>query len=250
VLRPSAPRHALELAVLLAGYLALTWGLLPSFRSPAALAAILLAVLAGGAWVTYLSPVVLHGDSPGDRGLGPRRTLWIRTDNLAPAAVRFASLAGAATLLLVAVGLARYPERLAALTPRRFLLELARYFPLALVQDLALVFVLVRLGALFATAGGKRPGVAPAVAAAALFALVHAPNAAMMVLAGLFVLGAGPAFLSRPNLAALVLCHAWSGAVLRSATGLCTRIGPFTATHDVWVTRELVRTLWGQVLIF
>lgn len=250
MLRPSAPRHALELTVLLVGYLGLTWGLLPSFRSPAALAAILLTVLAGAAWVAYLSPVLLHGDSAADRGLGPLRTLWVRTDNFAPATLRFASLGGAATLLLVSVGLARAPERLAALTPRRFLLELARYFPLALVQDLALVFVLLRLRTLVAAAGGRRPRAATAVAAAALFSLVHAPNPAMMVLAGLFVLGAGPTFLSRPNLAALVLCHAWSGAVLRSVTGLSTRIGPFTATHDVWVTRELVRTLWSQVLIF
>lgn len=239
MLKGSARRDALEVAVLLAGYLSFTWALLPRYRSPAALAAIFVLALSGMAWVAYLSPVLLHGDAAAERGLGSARTLWIRTDGFALSARRFALLSLLATLLLVSVGLARAPEQLVALTPHRFLLELARYVPLALVQDLALVFVLLRVRSLFAAAG-RRGRLAPAVTVAALFALVHAPNPAMMVLSGLFVLCAGPAFLARPNLAALVLCHAWSGAVLRTVTGLGTRIGPFAATPEVRVTRELL----------
>lgn len=240
MLTRSSGLGALELVALFAGYLAITWFLLPAFRSPPALVAIVLAAIAGGAWITFFSPLLVHGDAAADRGLGPRRTLWIRTDNLAQAARRFALLAAAGSVLLVALALVRTPERLAALNPGRFLLELARYLPLALVQDTALVFVLVRLDGLFPAGGTLRSRVGSTVAAAALFAFLHAPNPAMMALSGLFVLGAAAAFRSQPNLAALVLCHAWSGAVLRSVTGIRTRVGPFAAEPDVWVTRELL----------
>jgi hypothetical protein len=247
VLTRSRLLDAFEVAALLTGYLAFTWLLLPAFRSPVALAAIVLTAIAGAAWITFLSPLFVHCDDAASRGLGPRRTLWIRTDNLARAIPRFALLAAASSALLVALASFQASERLATLNPSRFVFELARYLPLALVQDLALVFVLVRLDGLFPAGGMLRPRVASTVAAAALFALVHAPNPAMMILSGLFVLGAAAAFRPHPNLAALVLCHAWSGAVLRSVTGIRTRVGPFAAEPDVWVTRGLLDAILASL---
>jgi hypothetical protein len=239
---------ALELAALFAGYVAFTWLLLPAYRAPSAVIAIVLASVAGGAWVVFVSPVLVHGDPAEERGLGPWRTLWVRTDNLARSARLFALLAAAASVLLVVLALARSPETLASLRPGRFLVELGWYLPLALVQDLALVFVLVRLGALFAGAGGIRAGLAATGTAAALFALVHVPNATMVALAASFALAAGTAFRSRPNFLALVLCHTWSGAALRCLTDLNTRVGPFASCPDVRVARDLTRVLREYLL--
>ena len=235
-----AAATALELATLVAGYLAFLWILLPAYRLPGAPAAIAVLAVAGGAWVCVVSPAVVHRDGLAARGLGPARRLWLRTDNLLPALRRMAPVAVAAALLLVAAGFVRPPEAATPASAARFLVLFARYVPFALVQDLALVFVLVRLEALAAAAGAPRPAHSGLAATAALFALVHAPNVAMMALGALFVVGAGAAFRSAPNLVVLVLCHAGAGAALRTLTGLSTRVGPFVERPDVWVTRELL----------
>jgi hypothetical protein len=239
VLRTPRARDVVELAALVAGYLGFTWLLLPAFRSPAALVAIVAVATAGGAWVAYVSPILVHGDSPETRGLGTRRTLWARVDNLGPAAVRFGLLAAGVTALLLALGLLTSPERLAAFAPERFLRELGRYVPLALAQGIALVFFLVRLDHLSGEGSGASRAALSTGTAALLFALIHAPNAAMVALSGLFALAAAAAFRSRPNLFALVLCHAWSGAVLRSVTDIPTRVGPFVSQPDVRPARAV-----------
>lgn len=235
---------ALELAALLGGYFAFTWLLLPAYRTPVAAVAIVLVSAVAATWVAVVSPVLVHGDANADRGLGSRSTFWVRTDNLAGAARLFALLAGAATTLLAVLALVHSPATLAALRPGRVLAELGWYLPLALVQDLAFVFVLVRLGALYAGGKGVRPGLASIGTAAALFALVHLPNAAMAALAALFAFAAGSAFRSRPNVLALVLCHAWSGAALRALTDLNTRVGPFASNPEYRVARDLTRAFF------
>ncbi len=233
----------LELAILAASYLAFLWLLLPRYRDPAAQATILALSAVGTAWVVAVSPRLLHRDAPEALGVGPGRTLWIRLDNLAPAALGLALVAAAGSSVLLCLGWLLWPSRLAAITVTGFLRQLGAYLPLALVQDISLAFALVRLDAMATAIGARRGREAVAGTAAALFALLHAPNVPVMALSGAFVLVAGRVFLTRPNLLALVLCHAWTGAVLRSATDLNTRVGPFATQPDVRVAREIAASL-------
>ena len=91
--------------------------------------------------------------------------------------------------------------------------ELLRYLPWALLQQyLLLVFVARRIDTVL-------PGRAPAVlACATLFALAHAPNTALMLLAFTGGLWWTWWFLQRRALLPVVIAHALAGAILQAIT--------------------------------
>lgn len=162
--------------------------------------------------IILLASPWLHGDSL--KRLGLRLdTFGAALGRLAPISILAAALAGAAGYFLMAID-----------PPDDPMVAVASYLAWAVAQQYALQgVVLLRL-----EDAGLR-GTAP-LAAAALFALVHAPNPGLMAFTFLGGLLWSVTFRRSPNLAAVAISHALLAVIVvstlpREATG-GLRIGP------------------------
>jgi hypothetical protein len=237
----------LEMTALLAGSLALLWLWAPRLdRSLWSALAYLLTASAVLAYVFWFSPVRLHRDLPAARGLGPRRTYFVRTDNLREALPVYALLAFAGTVLVLGLALWRDPNALALFTGLAFRVKLGFYLFSGLGQQLFFVgFFLPRMReALAPDPGGlsippARPRILICLGSALLFALFHFPNPPLMGFVLLFEFALCWVALSWPNLLLAVLCHAWLGTLLHRIALVPMRIGPFYWEPNLYVYRTL-----------
>ena len=232
-----------ELAFLTAAYFVGAWMVAPLIgRVPLAVEAMRMGVLAAAVYVAFISPVLIHGDTAAQRGVGTWRTLFVRTDNLAAAAGRFGlfTLAGAAAL--VALALIRQPDGLRHVRWDAFGMKLFAYCLFAPVQAYVMwSFMLPRFRRALADGEDSDDDrVWPAVLACALcFALFHAPNVPLMAISFVFAIASGRIYAATPNLFVASLSHALLGTILQQIFGLYTRVGWCFANPESYVIRNL-----------
>ena len=84
--RSKAGIVATELTVLMVLYFVISWVLVPHVKVPNTAFYTFVAMLIGMTfYYFYVSPILLHQDSLNTRGLGPKKRLFIRTDNFSEA---------------------------------------------------------------------------------------------------------------------------------------------------------------------
>lgn len=237
----------LEIAALLGGSLLMVWFWAPRLgEAPESIPGYTLVVLLALVYVAGVSPILIHHDPPGRRGLGPRRTLFVRTDNLRAALGHYLLLVIPGTLVLLGLALADDAAAAQRFVGRAFWLKLALYLFNALGQQLIFMgFFFVRLRELFG-ADLDAPGtptlktrVLVCGGTALLFTAYHVPNVPMMGFAAVFGFWLAWIFYARPNLLLAVLCHAWLGTLLNRVVLLPMRVGPFYWQPDRYVYRTL-----------
>lgn len=248
----------IELSLLVLTFLSAVW-ILPALLPRFTFAVIdIILIGCGLLYVTWVSPVFVHGDSLAERGLGSPSTWFVRTDNLRTAAGRFGllTLAGIVVLLLLAEW--RNPGWLGRADWRSWAVRLLFYSASACLQAVVFVgYLLVRMKRVVgpaarasgAGAGGNTTGrLTIAVLAAALFAVVHAPGLLLMLLTAGFALATAWISLRTPNVAAAAFCQAVLGLVVHRGLELPLRIGYFYTHPDFYVFREalpIVRRIIG-----
>jgi uncharacterized membrane protein YjdF len=241
---------AVEVVALPAICLSMTWMapwlvVLPGFVPVAQL--VLCAALA---YLLYLSPVRLHGDSLAERGLGSWRTLFVRTDNVAAAARRFGLLALAGTTGILLLAAVWNPGWLAKANWKAWGVRLTFYSLSASIQALVFVgFFLVRLQRVIrpsrATIGttvadDRRRRLLISVVAGLVFGAIHAPGIPLMALAAIFGFASAWICLRTPNVIVAAACHGLLGLLVHRILELPFRVGPFYNHPDVHVLRSLV----------
>jgi hypothetical protein len=249
-----APRErvlsAIELGVLIAGSLAALWlgpwlvagpGFVPAAR-------ILFCLVF--AYVTYLSPVWLHRDSLAERGVGSWRSGFVRTDNLRPAAARFAWLAAAGSLVILLAAAVWNPgwvERASwkAWAVRLFFYALSSSAQVAVFLGFGLVRLRKLLAASPSTAaaptGPSRQQVLLVAAVAALvFSGLHAPDPAAVALTAVFGFFGAWISVRTPNLFAAAACQTLLGLLVHRVLELHLQIGGFYYHPDIHPVRMVV----------
>ena len=229
------------------GSLLMVWLWAPHLEDdPGLIPGYLLVLLLAIVYVSGFSPILIHHDPPVLRGLGTRRTFFVRTDDLRSTLSAYGILAIAGTLVLLGLALNGDPAAPLRLLGRAFWLKLALYLFSALGQQLFFMgFFFVRLREIF----GAYPDT-PAKhlvltrflvcgGTALLIAAYHIPNPPMMVIVSIFGFGLAWIFYARPNLLLAVLCHAWLGTLLHRVVLLPMRVGPFYWMPDRYVYRTL-----------
>lgn len=188
----------------------------------------------GFLYATWISPVLLHGDSLAERGLGDRRTWFVRTDNFAEAARRlgwFTLAGGFCALLLAALLNPSWADRV---DWRVWSVRFGFYALSSTLQSLFIVgFVLVRLKRVF----GNRT--LTALAGAAMFAVLHVPNLPLVGLSAAFAFGVIWIAYATPNVAATALCQTLLGLLVHRVLELSMRIGYFYTHPDVYIWRSI-----------
>ncbi len=231
-----------ELSMALAGLLGMLW-LGPVWLPRAVFPFAAVALMAVGlAYAVWLSPVRLHGDTLAARGLGSRATSFVRVDNLYEAGRAFLllTLAGIVAVLLLAAWL--NPGWAARADWRAWGVRLAFYLVSAHIQALVFVgFVLPRLHTLLPD---RR---AATLAAACLFAAVHAPAPLVVVLTVAFGAAAAWINLRTPNVLATGLSQTVLGLLVHRVLELPLRVGYFHAHPDLHVFREALPVV-GRVI--
>ncbi len=207
----------------------------------------------------YISPVLIHRDPAGVRGVGSWRTCFVRTDNLREAGLVYGGFT-AAVLVLIAAWIAIIdPARAGQIFWKSVPVKFSLYLVSATVQDLFwLSFILVRLKGVFSKDGRASESmpqlpaqVAICVLCAGQFVLYHAPNLPLMgasLVAGLII---SRLYLAIPNLLAAALSHALIGTALHRIVGLCMRSGPFYQDQTVYplrtlfpLTKKIIGDMW------
>jgi hypothetical protein len=200
----------------------------------------------GLAYTVWLSPTRVHGDRLAARGLGDASTWFVRIDNLRPALRAFAALGLVGVVLLLLVADWRNPGWLARADWRAWTLRLVFYVLSAGLQSLVFIgFLLPRLRrAIFGRSLSDEPlthaahRALVAIAAAAIFAVLHAPGGLLMALSAAFGFATAWIALRYPNVLAATLCHTLLGLLVHRAVELPLRIGYFYTHPDFYVFRE------------
>jgi membrane protease YdiL (CAAX protease family) len=209
-------------------------------------------ILAGGVYVLWASPVVLHRDPPEWRGLGGRAQDGSRPGSFRNAWQAYAVFtAGAAVLLIIYVAWLN-PARLAEINWKAVLVRLVEYVGSGIAQAAIFQgFIANRIRAAIPLGAGRRSvrlhRLWVALATMVLFGLYHWPNLPLIA----FVLPAGFCwtwiFLRRPNLLLLGLSHAVLGTILNRVVLLPMRIGPFYAHPDLYLWRTVIPGLKDMI---
>jgi hypothetical protein len=250
---------ALEVAASTALALVAVWILAPRLHLAGMVTLVYLAGAFTALYGLYISPVIIHGDPAGVRGLGTWRTCFVRTDNLRAASLVYGGFT-AGTLIAIVAWIAIFdPARAGQIYWKSVPVKFALYLVSATVQDLFwLSFILVRLKGVFSKDGRASEGMPQPLAQVAIcalcagqFVLYHAPNLPLMgasLVAGLII---SRLYLSIPNLLAAALSHAVIGTALHRIVGLCMRSGPFYEDQTVYplrtlfpFTKNIIRDMW------
>jgi uncharacterized membrane protein YjdF len=245
---------AVELGTLFAGVMLAVWlgpWLVPL---PGFIPAVGLVLVATLVYVSWFSPARLHGDSMAERGLGTWRTLFVRTDNLRPAARRFGMFALGGTTVILLLAEMRNPGWFGRANWTSWGVRLGFYALSAFVQAFVFVgFGLVRLKSLLASShstgfagrvagqpGDLRQRLIISSVAAAIFAALHAPNPPAMALTAVFGFAVAWIGVRTPNVIAAAGCQALLGLLVHRVLGLSLRIGAFYSHPDTYIIRDLI----------
>ncbi len=236
-----------EIVVLLVGSQLMVWFLAPRLGdADGSIPGYVLMVLMAVVYVSIYSPIWIHHDPPGLRGLGTHRTFFVRTDNLRADLRAYGLLAITGTFVLLALALACDTSSLHRFLERAFWIKLTLYLFSALGQQLFFMgFFFVRLRELFGAYPNDSEKHALRTRAlvcggtALLFAAYHIPNLPMMGFVSAFGFCLAWVFYARPNLLLAALCHAWLGTLLHRVVLLPMRVGPFYWQPDRYVYRTL-----------
>lgn len=199
-------------------------------------------------YISYLSPVWIHGDNHGYRGLGGWQTLFIRTDNFVSALYRFGAITVVGGLLIIIASLIKNPSIFQQLNWQVFFIRLFCYAISSVVQGFVTMFILMRLIDVsacdpFEENGNPRAEMNSKILIITLitcyFSLVHTPNIGVMVVSVLFTPFVLWHYFKTPNFFMLVTTHTILGTLLHRVYELSMRIGPFYNHPDTYVIREL-----------
>ncbi len=232
---------AVEIVALCLLYFVGTWWVGPNVRHVWAKLSFFVFVGVGALHILWISPFVLHSDSPETRGWGGRFS-WRNAEVLRPYCVL--TLAGA--VVLIGIALARDPALFSRIVWRSVAVKLLFYVPFAFVQAMLVFgFLMTRIRDVLEVEPARGPHGAwsrlrVAVATAGLFSLLHLPNGPLMG----FVLVAGLVwawvFYARPSIVLLTASHAILGTLLHRFVELHMRVGPFYGHPNMYFTRILV----------
>ena len=223
------PLAGLELITLIALYFVMTWVLVPQvFISSAVLFTFVFTLMGMTFYYLYLSPVLLHQDTLQTRGFGPKKSLYVRTDNFLEAwRLLWIPMLASGSLIVLA---AWQKNAVFFIAPDWYalFLKLTFYLFWAFIQDILFFsYVLTRLKDLINIPSFHYQKITVVFLFAALFALVHLPNIPLMGLTFIFAFWLGYVFYSVPNLTVIVIVHALLGTLLHRVYELHMKVGLF-----------------------
>jgi putative membrane protein len=226
---------AVEVTALTAGILAGVW-IGPLALSRFAYAAVMAPLLVGAfIYTSWWSPLYLHRDRLAARGLGAARNWFVRADNLRAASRQFLLLALVGTVAILLLAEWRNPGWVARANWQAWVVRLLFYAVSAYLQALIFVgFVLVRLQDIF----HRRLSVA--LAAASLFAVLHAPDPLLVLLTAVFAFAVAWISVRTPNVLAAAGCQLVLGLLVHRALELSLRVGSLRTHPGYYAFRELL----------
>jgi hypothetical protein len=231
-----------EIAVFTSGYYWLLWGLGPHLDRPERLFAAWCWIAAAALYLLWVSPVLIHGQTLEQRGLGPARGLFIPTFNLREAAGPYGLATAAGAAVLLSAALWRNPRALTELNWEAFFLKLGLYVLSGIVQ--ATVFFQFILQRLKDLCSDRRLALG---LTAMIFMFYHLPNLPLMFLALPAGLIWSRLYLKWPNLILAAASQAVVGTILHRVVAMNMRVGPFYWQRDKFIWRKLFPIL-GELI--
>lgn len=194
-------------------------------------------------YLAYISPCLIFKDALPVRGLGPWKSLFIRTDNFKAALNGYGSISLIGTCVIFGFTFLHKPDFIDHINWSAFFLKLIFYITSATVQELLFIsWLLMRLRTVLKDdmrnqSENKRFQIC-AVAATIAF-LIHAPNLPVMCIC--LVTGFAVIWVScsTPNLFLAASCHALIGTLLHRVAGIQVKIGPHYMKNDFHFLRTL-----------
>jgi len=223
------PVIAIELSGLFTLYGVIIWIIIPKvLTSTITLYAYYILMSSAIVYYLFISPFRVHEDTLEERGLGPGKRFFLRTDNFATAwqHIRIPLVVTSSAIILVAW----LRGSTFFITPDWYALSLKFSFYLfsAFAQDILFFsFVLLRLKEIIYIRSDTLKNIVVITLFATLFTLYHLPNIPLMVLSFFFALAFGQLFYKIPNLYVVVIAHAFLGTLLHQVYELHMRMGSF-----------------------
>ena len=189
---------------------------------------------------TWFSRACVHHDPVSRHGIGSWRTGFVQTEHAGQSWRYYGgtTLAGLAGLVLGTWLFA--PDRFAGISWTIIGLKIVSYLVSGFIQS---VFVFDHL---LPRCQGFLSRPAAVLLVAAFFALLHAPNAALMGICLLAGIVWGWEYARRPNLVPVILAQAVLGTYLRLILQLSFRVGPYYYHPNEFLIRRLMP--WWQDL--
>ncbi|THB77186.1 MAG: hypothetical protein D6B25_07460 [Desulfobulbaceae bacterium] len=195
-------------------------------------------------YISYISPVLLHGDKDCYRGIANWRQGFIRTDNLGQAGRSFGLIILLGGSGIVVAAYLKNPQVFVELNWLAVTIKYTMYNFSGAIQGCFTLFILFRLMDVLdlnpfeknISIGGK---LVLTGLVSVLFAMMHWPNMPVVII----LLVSCPLimwqFYRAPNFFMLVTSHAILGTLLHRVYELPMRIGPFYHNPDKYILREL-----------
>lgn len=211
-----------------------------------------LLIIAAGAYILWISPVVLHRDPPEWRGWGAYAQDGSRPGSFQNAWFAYAVFTAGAAVLLIAYAAWLDPARMADINWKAVGIRFIEYVGSGIAQAVIFQgFIASRVRAMVPLGDGERSvhlhRLWVALATTMIFAFYHLPNLRLIA----FVLPAGFCwawiFYRRPNLLLLGLSHAVLGTILNRVVLLYMRIGPFYDHPDLYLWRTVIPGLKNMI---
>lgn len=218
-----------ELFMIMLLYGVMMWVLLPMiFTSSVSLYIFLILSASVVVYYFHISPLFIHKDTFEARGLGQRKSFFIRIDNFFEALnlVFFPLIIISAVIVL----LAWYKDSNFFSEPDwyglfyRFLVYLLSAF----VQDIFFFsLILIRLKQIIVLKSDLHKLIIVTLVFAVIFSIFHLPNTPLMALSFIFAFCLGCLFYKVPNLYVVVLVHAVLGTLLHLVYKMHMKVGIF-----------------------
>jgi len=226
----------IEIISIIVIYYLIAWEIAPYFLEPRfwQIVIVWISVIVGGYYVFYLSPK-LHSESLSIRGVGDRKTLFIKTDNLYSSASAYLVFVLVAALIFMIMLYLKYGNNWSEINPEGFWTKYFFYLVSATVQDLIFFsFIFVKLKFLIKSSFSDqyRIKLLTVTIFAIFFSLFHYPNMPLMFLTYFFAFGLGWIFYLKPNLFWVIMIHALAGVMLHRIYGLHMKIGILYGFHS------------------
>lgn len=202
-------------------------------------------VVAGGVYLIWISPVLLHGYHWKEWGWNFSWRSERHTGSLKKSLPTYLIITAAGSFLLIAYVILSSPETLYTLNMKAVAVKFVGYLVYGTVQSVIFFgFMLTRYKHILAEFLGNRNLNLQFYAAVLLtgitFSVFHFPNTPLMACTLFAGIIWAWIFYRRPNILLMGTSHAIVGTILHQVVQLHMRIGPFYENPDLYILREVV----------
>ncbi len=219
----------IELTIIILLYVIIMWILIPiTFMSSVSLYILLILFSSTVVYYFFISPFYIHKDTLKERGLGKRKFFYIRIDNFNKAWHSLYMPLAIISIIIIFVAWKKDTSFFIEPDWNSLFFRFLIYLVSAFFQDIFFFsFIFIRLKELVIMESNFHKRITVTLFFAIIFTIFHLPNIPVMILTFIFAFWLGYQFYKIPNLAVVVIVHAFLGTLLHFIYELHMKVGVF-----------------------